>query len=83
MLMKVLIQMCLCLFLVAMAGEPTKPSKQPPTQYINITHSDPIVGELVGPAASFTSSKKNVRFPLMIKIRGDFLPEILDTSDSL
>ncbi len=42
-----------------------------------------IVGKIVGPANSFMRVKKGVKFDLLIPVRGNFLPEIMQTAGSL
>jgi len=42
-----------------------------------------ITGELTKPEGSYLMNKKKADFDLLIKTRGNFLPEMLDTVDHL
>jgi hypothetical protein len=42
-----------------------------------------ITGELTKPEGSYLMNKKKANFDLLIKTRGNFLPEMLDTVDHL
>ncbi len=55
----------------------------PQKTIIEVTESDAIVGKIVGPANSFMRVKKGVKFDLLIPVRGNFLPEIMQTAGSL
>ena len=55
----------------------------PQQTIIEVTESDAIVGKIVGPANSFMRVKKGVKFDLLIPVRGNFLPEIMQTAGSL
>ena len=42
-----------------------------------------LTATIVGPANSFMRVKKGVKFDLLIPVRGNFLPEIMQTAGSL
>ncbi len=50
---------------------------------IEIGETEAIIGTIVGPANSFMRVKKGVKFDLLIPVRGNFLPEIMQTAGSL
>ena len=70
---------------IAWAQVETAPDRAvyPKTTILDIANPESIIGTVVGPASSFFKAKKNVRFDLLVPVRGDFYPEIATTADCL
>jgi hypothetical protein len=63
--------------------EPAGDELTPPTQHIDFLKPATIVGELVKPAGTYVPAKREAKFPLTIKVRGNFLPEMMRTASHL
>jgi len=85
--MKLLAVFVALLFAVSAASQVKKAEpvqdNRPVVQHLDFLKPLSVVGEPVKPTGAYVRSKPEAKFPLQIKVRGHFLPEIMGSAANL